>query len=278
MKSDKWYYKVLQTFKELPFLLLDLPIPDVAYEFKSVEVKEFGFRIDGLLIPDDEASPLVLVEVQMQPDEDLYYRMGLELWIYLQQNRPPNPWLMLAIYPDRSTERTVPQLNEILSFGKIYRVYLEDIPTDVPFSLRLLRLVVVPPEVVPEQGRALIEELRRFEPQLSQQCLKLVTEIVNRRFPDLQEEALRQMLGLADLEDTRAYKEGEEKGEQIGEQKGRIQEALSLVLRLLVRRFGSLSPQTQSRIEALSLEQLETLAEDLLDFSDLTDLENWLNQ
>lgn len=180
----------MQTFKELPFQLLNLPMPEVAYEFKSVEVKEFGFRIDGLFIPADEESPLILGEAQMQPDKGLYYRILLELLIYLQQNEPPNPWLILVLYPEQSVEREIPQLEKILSFGNIHRVYLDTIPTDVPFSMKLLKLVAIAPEQVPEQGRVLIQELRRFEPQLSQKCLRLVTEIVNRRFPDLQEEAI----------------------------------------------------------------------------------------
>jgi len=78
------------------------------------------------------------------------------------------------------------------------------------------------------------------------------------------------MLGLTELEQTRAYQEGKQEGKQEGE--------LLLILRQLVRRLGSLSPEIQSRIEALSLEQIEALGEDLLDFSEMTDLETWLSR
>jgi predicted transposase/invertase (TIGR01784 family) len=61
-----------------------------------------------------------------------------------------------------------------------------------------------------------------------------------------------------------------------GMEQGMEQEARSFVLRLLPRRVGPLSAEIQSRVEALSLEQLEALGEALLDFTSIADLEIWL--
>ncbi|MFM7170955.1 MAG: DUF4351 domain-containing protein [Cyanobium sp.] len=47
-------------------------------------------------------------------------------------------------------------------------------------------------------------------------------------------------------------------------------------MRQLRRRCGSLTPQQEARIRALALEQLETLAEALLDFQGADDLTTWL--
>lgn len=47
-------------------------------------------------------------------------------------------------------------------------------------------------------------------------------------------------------------------------------------MRQLRRRIGNLSPQLQERISQLSIEQLENLAEALLDFSTEGDLVAWL--
>ncbi len=68
------------------------------------------------------------------------------------------------------------------------------------------------------------------------------------------------------------YQEILAEGEQRGEQRER-----SLVLRLLTRRVGKLPQPTLSRVETLSLEQLENLGEALLDFQTLADLETWLS-
>jgi predicted transposase YdaD len=65
---------------------------------------------------------------------------------------------------------------------------------------------------------------------------------------------------------------------QEGQQEGRQEEGRSLVLRQLNRRVGAVSEAARSRIEALSLEQIEALAEALLDFSVVEDLMNWLEE
>jgi len=57
---------------------------------------------------------------------------------------------------------------------------------------------------------------------------------------------------------------------------GRQQEAARVTIRLLTRRCGPLSEATTARIQSLPLEQLEALAEALLDFQGADDLEAWL--
>ena len=66
-------------------------------------------------------------------------------------------------------------------------------------------------------------------------------------------------------------------GEAQGEARGRALGEANVTLRLLNRRCGPLSDATTARIQALPLQQLETLAEALLDFSGPTDLAAWLN-
>jgi hypothetical protein len=70
---------------------------------------------------------------------------------------------------------------------------------------------------------------------------------------------------------TNAERFGIEKGLEQG-----IQRERSLILRQLSRRAGILSSETRSQVESLSLEQLESLGEALLDFSGSSDLELWL--
>jgi len=71
-------------------------------------------------------------------------------------------------------------------------------------------------------------------------------------------------------------KRGRQEGERIGEQRGRQEEAFSLILRQLHRRLGHLPDAVVAQIRDLSLEQLETLGEALLDFQALPDLQAWL--
>jgi predicted transposase YdaD len=61
-------------------------------------------------------------------------------------------------------------------------------------------------------------------------------------------------------------REGERQGEQL------------LILKLLVRRVGELSPDLAAQVKMLSVEQLEALGEALLDFTQLADFTTWLER
>ena len=70
--------------------------------------------------------------------------------------------------------------------------------------------------------------------------------------------------------------EGREEDRALGLEEGRSREASALPLRQLDRRCGTLDVPTSSRIEALSLPQLEELVLALHDFSSAEDLQTWL--
>jgi hypothetical protein len=75
------------------------------------------------------------------------------------------------------------------------------------------------------------------------------------------------------MEMTTSWKEeGLKEGIQIGRQEGQ----LKLIDRLLRRRCGCLSRSMQSKLQKLSSDQLEKLADALLDFKSSEDLETWL--
>ena len=61
-----------------------------------------------------------------------------------------------------------------------------------------------------------------------------------------------------------------------GRQEGRRDEAAAVTLRLLTRRCGPLSEATTAQIQALPVEQLESLADALLDFQGPAELAAWL--
>jgi Domain of unknown function (DUF4351) len=51
----------------------------------------------------------------------------------------------------------------------------------------------------------------------------------------------------------------------------------ALVIKLLTRKLRNISPEIVERVNGLNLERLEVLAEDLLDFTSLVDLEAWIS-
>jgi len=52
----------------------------------------------------------------------------------------------------------------------------------------------------------------------------------------------------------------------------------ALILRMLERRLAAVNPDVVSRIGELSVEQLESLVEEVVEFSSLSDLMVWLEQ
>jgi len=75
---------------------------------------------------------------------------------------------------------------------------------------------------------------------------------------------------------TSWMEKGMEKGIERGVKEGKEHEARSLVLRQLRKRLGSLESEIEARLDELSVEKLEELAEALLDFGSRSDLADWL--
>lgn len=81
---------------------------------------------------------------------------------------------------------------------------------------------------------------------------------------------------LEDLEKREMFLEDQRGAIIKGRQEGRQEGKLELVMRLLDRRIGEITPDIQNRIRRLSIEQLENLGEALLDFTSASDLTEWL--
>lgn len=117
-------------------------------------------------------------------------------------------------------------------------------------------------------------EVRNVQEQA--QLLDLVETIMVYKFSRLSRQEIQQMLGFTetDLKQTRFYQDVFAEGRQ----EGRQEEAITLLMRQLTRRFGNLSIVLQTRIRQLTVVQLEALAEAFLEFTSIADLVEWLEQ
>jgi predicted transposase YdaD len=104
----------------------------------------------------------------------------------------------------------------------------------------------------------------------------MIAKIVVYKFNSLSRDEVNVMLGI-ELQQTRVYQEAKAEG-QAEEREIGLQRERALILKLLNRKLGNLSPQLQSQVSALSIDRVESLGETLLDFSSMTDLESWLSQ
>jgi Domain of unknown function (DUF4351) len=69
-----------------------------------------------------------------------------------------------------------------------------------------------------------------------------------------------------------ATQKGQAAGEAAGLVPGRLAEGQSLIIRQLTRKLGEINPETIESIHQLTLEQLESLGDALLDFNAIEDL------
>jgi predicted transposase/invertase (TIGR01784 family) len=81
---------------------------------------------------------------------------------------------------------------------------------------------------------------------------------------------------LEDLEKREMFIEDQRGAIIKGRQEGRQEGKLELIMRLLERRVGEIEPEVQTSIRRLSIAQLENLGEALLDFTNASDLQAWL--
>ena len=254
--------------------LAGLSVPEaVGYEFRSEEIKQTAFRLDGVLIPTAATpeAPMVFVEVQYQPDEQFYGRFFAEILLYLYRNAQPQPWRAVVIYPDRTVER----LNErhygsLLKLPEVQRVYLEDF-TGRPaktIGMRLIQLLIGDAQQAVTRAVALLQQARAMpDARLTfEQTLELVETILVYQCPQWGREEIKAMLGLqTELKQTRFYQEVFAEGRIEGEARGEAR----LLRKQLIRRFGALPGWVDAKLAAAESEQLERWGERVLEAATL---------
>jgi predicted transposase/invertase (TIGR01784 family) len=269
MRRDSIFYQLFRQSPTLLFELLPQP-PDNAesYIFEAIEVKETGFRMDGVFLPPNSSGIVYFCEVQFQLDDLLYERMNSEIGIYVYRNRERFfDWQAVVIYPTRSVEQSRTEtVRELLTSRRIITVYLDELGAieELPIGLGLMVLTTLEGDNATTAARSLISRS-----QGSGDIIDLISTIIVYKFSNLSRDEVDAMLGI-ELEQTRVYQEAQAEGEARGEAR--------MITKQLNRRLGAIPDRSSVQIQQLSVPQLEDLGEALLDFTSLADLEGWLNQ
>ena len=263
MKTDTIFYSLFQKFPRFFFELIDRP-PDeaTAYEFTSREIKQLAFRIDGLFLPKTEEpeKPFYLAEVQFQPDADLYYRIFGELFLYLRQYKPLNPWRVVVIYPNRRIEHEqMLQFQELLTSQRVQRIYLDELPeaADLSLGVKVVKLVIEPAETAAEQARQSIAMARQqlSDPTVLRDLINLIETIIVYKLPHKSREEIAAMLNLSELRQTRFYQEVKQEGLEEGLEQGKQEGERQAKLEAIRRTIGlGINLETIAQLLDLSLE------------------------
>lgn len=220
MRRDAIFYQIFQRFPSLLFTLLEHP-PEQArgYRFESIEVKEPTFRIDGVFLPPEDASPrtVYFAEFQFQSDEFLYDRFFSEAHLYLYRNPALyDDWYGVVIFPSRNLEPSNTLIHRSLLDGsQVQRIYLNELGdlNQQSVGVSLMQLTIVPEAQTAARARQLIERVQKEETGIlaRDEIIDVITTIAVYRFADLSREEVETMLGLK-LEETRIYREVKEEG------------------------------------------------------------------
>ena len=225
-------------------------------------------RADSLILLSSDRVILHL-EFQTQPDPTMGFRMA-DYRIRLLRRFPGKEIRQIVIYlkPTESdlvfqTVYEVPGLRAEFEVIRLWEQptepFLEStgllplaVLTNTSDKAQTLRQVAAKVDAIPE---------KRVQSNVAASAGILAGLLLKRDF-------INQVLRRDIMQQSVIYQEIEEGGVLKGEQ--------SLVLRLLTRRIGDVAPEVRSQIQALSLTQIESLGEALLDFSQPSDLVNWL--
>ena len=285
MASDKLFFFLFQSNPDLVLRWLeDLPADAGGYSFSAPVLKEREYRLDGVFAPPTQRPdlPAVILEAQMAADPGFLLRLYAETGRFLQQQAWSADWRVVVICPHRELHFGNPTPVQEFLERRVLWVELQPRDGQPPASplTRVLSLLVQPEADVPTIT-ATLREQATADP-VAAEALPLIPAILITRFRDRTIQEICSMGGITieDLSQSRAYQEifglGKARGEALGEARGEARGEVKVTLRLLKRRCGSLSAATTARIQALPLEQLEALAEALLDFTGPADLAAWL--
>ena len=287
--SDKLFFWLFQSRPDRILQLLDdLPADAGGYRFSAPVLKEREYRLDGLFLPPPERPdlPALILEAQMAADGGFLRRLFAECARLVQQEPAIQHWRVVVLCPSRQLHFGDP--TPVAEFVEHRVEWIELLsaaanPT-APALVQALALLLQREQDLPATAAAL--RARVAGTSGAAEIDDVIAAILISRFSgrSLQELCAMGGITLDDFTQSVAYREifgrgrqeGHQQGRQEGRQEGWQEGELDLALRLLQRRCGPLAPQQESRVRALTPHLLEALAEALLDFEGMADLNAWL--
>jgi predicted transposase/invertase (TIGR01784 family) len=295
--------------REFVLWLLSIDIPDI--QVLKTELSSEPIRADSLILL-RIANKILHIEFQTLPisEPPLPLRM-LDYWVRLHR-KYRCPIVQVVIFL-KATNAEAAYQNEFIADNtrhqyQVIRLWEQD-PAPLLATPALLPLATLAktdtPEVLLQQVAA---EVAKIETPVEQKSvLACATLLASLRFD---EQLINQLFREEIMEESPIYqkiiqkgkqqgllegkqqglKEGRKQGKQQGKQQGRQQGLkegkqqgrqegeLTLILRQINRRFGTVTPEMRSHLAKLTIPQLEDLGEALFDFTQMADLEAWLAQ
>jgi predicted transposase/invertase (TIGR01784 family) len=221
MTADPLFYKIFKDMPELFFELIGESQHNKSlYQYSAPEIKQQGYRLDGLLLtrPGYSFAPIYFIEAQAYKDNNFYDTFFGKIMMYLTQYKPPNEkWYAIVIYDKRSNEKSFPPYLKI--FTPVLRCfYLDELgkQPNQSLSVGIMRLVVEKKmkKKTGEFARQLMSKanLEITNAALQEKVLQFIQTVMIDKFPNLTVEELEVMLDLESLRNTKVFQQGISEG------------------------------------------------------------------
>ena len=152
------------------------------------------------------------MEVQFQSDDNLYWRLITEAFLYLNQYKPQRTWQAVVLWANRDLDPGIPLAYQtLLTAGLIHVVYLDELTdTSSSIGLGIIKLVVAPENEAIQQAKTLINLVEKADAAKSRNLLELVERMLVYKFSSYSRQELEAMFGLTEWQQTRFYQEVKE--------------------------------------------------------------------
>jgi predicted transposase/invertase (TIGR01784 family) len=245
-------------------------------ELKPTELSVDPIRADSMILLTNQDLILHL-EFQTDPDDDIPFRM-IDYRVRGYRKFPTKQMRQIVIYLRKTTSEVVRQtafeIENTRHQFEVIRLW-EQPPSIFLESVGLYPFATLAqtdePESILRTVAAKIEDIgaSKIQANLTATAFILAGLVLDKN-------RVKQILRRDNMRESATYQDILAEGEEKGKTQGRVEEAKGLVIRQLIRKLGNVSPNLLAKIEALPLERVESLGEDLLDFTSIANLEQWL--
>ncbi len=249
---------------------------------ESIEVLKTELSIEPIRadfvahLPEEQRLLQIEFQVKGETDPPLPLRM-LDYWVRLHRSYrlPVTQFLVMLKYSSAAAEVE----GEFHLEGTRHRYNVvrlwEQNPEPLLQDAALLPLAVLCAAEDSAQllGRVAQEVSKIEEPEQRQVISNCTQLLAGLRF---NKDLIRQLFSGGIMRESVIYQEILQEGREEGREEGKQEEALSFVMRLLIRRLGTVEAELEAQIRKLATQELEELGEALLDFSEPADLALWL--
>jgi predicted transposase YdaD len=279
METDSKFFEIFRSHPEWIADLMNDPFPDPA-EFLSITTKRAERRLDGFLNPFDVSRPLMVIEFQLWPSDNVFLRTVEEM-IAVERLYPNREVRGIVFFASEALNKFRSKweiMVDVYYLDKELAVLAERNPSH-PLPKLLAPVFEKSEEKLEKEAATLYQFLQSAEKSTPEQRETLCTvfqALLIGRFKNKTLEDIQAMMHFPDLTETRAGQDLIAIGRKEGREEGREEGSRNVIIGLLRQRFPMLSETEVAPIRRFNPDQLQRLAKEILDFVNPEEVKAWL--